>query len=308
MRIRVLDSHTGGEPTRLVTGGFPLFTGASVREQMEHFRTNHDQLRNGLILEPRGYPAIVGALLCPPKDARNDAGVVFFNNYDYLNMCGHGTIGLVKSLEYMNRIEKGLVRIETIAGNIEATLHENGEVSFENVVSFRTHKDFEVEVPARGIVKGDIAWGGNWFFLIKEHSLSVSIDNLSNLSAFAQDVMDALENQGITGDDGGRIDHIEIFADSHKYDSKNFVLCPGGEYDRSPCGTGTSAKVACLAADGELAPEEIWSQESICGSVFEASYTLTENGVIPRIQGTASITAESELIFDEDDPLRFGIK
>ncbi len=305
--IKIVDSHTGGEPTRVVTGGFPDLGAGSVSDRLTKMRSDFDHLRSGIVNEPRGFPAIVGALLCESDTDDSDSGVIFFNNTGYLQMCGHGTIGVVKTLDYLGRLESEKVRIDTVAGTVEATLNDDGSVSLENVESYRFQKDAKVDVPGHGFVTGDIAWGGNWFFLIKEHGLKISMANLSGLESFSATVMQALHDQGITGRDGAEIDHVELFSASLKGDSRNFVLCPGGEYDRSPCGTGTSAKLACLAADGILKEGEKWLQESVTGSLFEGVYRSTANGIIPTITGSAHITAETILVFSEEDPFRYGI-
>ena len=307
MRIRAIDSHTGGEPTRVVTGGFPDLGNGSMAERVDVFRRDHDKLRSAVVCEPRGHDAIVGALLCEPVNPDSVAGVIFFNNVGYLGMCGHGTIGLIKTLEYMGRIAPGKHKIETVVGTVAAELNADGSVTITNVPSYRSKKDVAVDVPEFGYVVGDIAWGGNWFFLIGEHDLKIELANLEALSDFTVAVRNALISNNITGENGGEIDHIELFSPSPTADSRNFVLCPGLEYDRSPCGTGTSAKLACLYADGKLRPGETWRQESLTGSVFEGQVRLDGDKIIPMIRGTASVTAEIELIFDESDPYRFGI-
>lgn len=307
-RIRAIDSHTGGEPTRVVIGGFPDLGAGSMAERLDVFRQEHDVLRSAIVCEPRGHDAVVGALLCESVDEDSAAGVIFFNNVGYLGMCGHGTIGLVKTLEYMGRITAGTHKIETPVGTVEAELDTNGMVTITNVSSYRHAKDAVVEVSGYGTVTGDIAYGGNWFFLIGEHSLTIDLANLEQLTDFSIAVRNALIANNITGADGAEIDHIELFAPTPTADSRNFVLCPGLEYDRSPCGTGTSAKLACLYADGDLRKGETWRQESIIGSVFEGRVRLDGNKIIPIIRGTAHVTAELELILDPSDPYRFGIK
>jgi len=262
------------------------------------------------VLEPRGSDVVVGALLCEPVSADAAAGVVFFNNAGYLGMCGHGTIGLVASLAHMGRIGIGEHRIETPVGTVTTTLHEDGSVSVRNVPAYRHLRQAAVELPGHGTVRGDVAWGGNWFFLVSEHGQRVASDNLAALTDYTAALRKALTAQGITGADGAEIDHIELFADdSEGADSRNFVLCPGNAYDRSPCGTGTSAKIACLAADGKLAPGEVWKQASVIGSVFEASYALDGEGrVIPTLRGRAHISAEATLLIDDADPFGWGIR
>lgn len=305
--LRVIDSHTAGEPTRVVIDGFPDLGNGTMAERRERFRIDFDHLRNAVVNEPRGHSAIVGALLCEPCDPACDAGVIFFNNVGYLNMCGHGTIGLVRTLERLGRIGPGTVRIETPVGIVEAELEADGHVTLANVPSYRFAKEASVDVPGFGTVTGDIAWGGNWFFLIEKHDLAIDLANLEELMNFTSAVKDALAASGITGENGAEIDHVELFAKSPTADSRNFVLCPGNEYDRSPCGTGTSAKLACLYADGKLADGDVWRQESVIGSMFEGSVGLVDGKIIPRIRGTAYVTAEINLILDSDDPFRFGI-
>lgn len=307
-RIRVLDSHTGGEPTRLVLDGFPDLGSGSMAERRQLLADQHDHWRATSVLEPRGSDVLVGALLCAPVDPQACAGVIFFNNTGYLGMCGHGTIGLVASLAHLGRIGPGVHRIETPVGTVEATLHEDRSVSVRNVPSYRYRKAVAVDVPGHGRVVGDIAWGGNWFFLISDHGQRIAGDNVEALTTYTYAVQKALEELGIRGEDGGLIDHIELFADDTEADSRNFVLCPGKAYDRSPCGTGTSAKLACLAADGKLLPGAIWRQASVIGSQFEASYESADNGrIIPTIRGRAHLSAEATLLIEQDDPFAWGI-
>jgi len=307
-RIQIIDSHTGGEPTRLVIGGFPDLGTGSMAERRALLAAQHDAWRATTVLEPRGNDVIVGALLCEPVDPANAAGVVFFNNTGYLGMCGHGTIGLVASLAHMGRIQPGVHGIETPVGTVSTTLHEDGSVSVRNVPAFRLHHRLAVDVPGYGTVIGDVAWGGNWFFLVTEHSQRVTSDNLQALTQFTTAIQQALEAQGHRGSDGGVIDHIEVFADDDQADSRNFVLCPGGAYDRSPCGTGTSAKLACLAADGKLQPGQVWRQASIIGSVFEASYEREDDKIVPTLRGRAHMSAEATLLIEQDDPFGWGIR
>ena len=306
-RIRAIDSHTGGEPTRVVTGGFPDLGSGTISERLEIFRREHDNLRSAIVREPRGHDAIVGALLCEPLDPTSAAGVIFFNNVGYLGMCGHGTIGLVKTLEHMGRITAERHKIETLVGIVEAELDAEGMVTITNVPSYRFAKDVAVDVAGHGVVTGDIAYGGNWFFLIGQHEMNLELQYLDQLTDFSARVRDALVQNNITGENGSEIDHVELFSPSQTADSRNFVLCPGIEYDRSPCGTGTSAKLACLYADGKLAEGETWRQESIIGSVFEGKVRIENGKIIPVIRGSAFVTAEIEMILDPDDPFCYGI-
>ena len=284
-RIPIIDSHTGGEPTRVVLSGISP-------DQLETYR-------RAIICEPRGHEVIVGALLVEPQDPSCAAGVIFFNNVGLLGMCGHGMIGLIITLKYLNRVSAGEHRIETPVGIVTATLHADDRVSIRNVPSFRKAKSVRA-----GNVSGDIAWGGNWFFLVSDHGLDLTLQNIPQLIQASLAIREAVNASGYP-----EVDHIELFAPPHNPSnhSRNFVLCPGGEYDRSPCGTGTSAKLACLAADQKLAPGQPWCQESILGSVFEGTYESTNNGIIPTITGQAFITAESTLILDPADPFQMGI-
>ncbi len=306
-RIQIIDSHTGGEPTRLVVSGFPSLGNGTMAERRDVLAREHDRYRTACILEPRGSDVMVGALLCEPVSPEAAAGVIFFNNSGYLGMCGHGTIGVVRTLHHMGRIEPGVHRIETPVGTVEATLHDDLSVSVRNVLAYRHAKSVAVDVPGYGSVKGDIAWGGNWFFLISDHGQRVAGDNVAALTAYSSAVREGLERAGITGANGGEIDHIELFADDSEHDSRSFVLCPGHAYDRSPCGTGTSAKLACLAADGKLEPGVVWRQASVIGSVFQASYAQADGGIVPTIRGSAHLSAEATLLIEEDDPFGWGI-
>lgn len=307
-RITVIDSHTGGEPTRLVIDGFPDLGRGSMAERRQRLAEEHDAWRTACVLEPRGSDVLVGALLCEPVDPKACAGVIFFNNSGYLGMCGHGTIGLVASLAHLGRIGPGVHAIETPVGTVQATLHEDRSVSVRNVPAYRYRKALSVEVPGIGPVVGDVGWGGNWFFLIADHGQRVAGDNLDALTAYTFAVQQALEQQGFRGEDGGLIDHIELFVEDPHADSRNFVLCPGKAYDRSPCGTGTSAKLACLAADGKLQPGQIWRQASVIGSEFEGSYEPAGERIVPTIRGRAFISAEASLIIEPDDPFAWGIR
>jgi len=308
-RVQVIDSHTGGEPTRVVMAGGPDLGVGTIAERLQRFRDLHDSFRSAVVNEPRGNDVIVGALLCQPVDPACAAGVIFFNNVGYLGMCGHGAIGLIATLVYLGRIAPGEHRLETPVGEVKATLHSNGKVSIRNVPSYRTQSGVTVHVDGHGPVSGDVAWGGNWFYLVERHGQRIALDNVDALTDFTWRIRQALTKQGITGEGSAEIDHIELFAppDSAGADSKNFVLCPGKAYDRSPCGTGTSAKVACLAEDGKLAEGGIWRQESIVGSLFEATWHRDNGRIVPTITGSAFVHAEATLILDSRDPLWLGI-
>lgn len=316
--FKIIDSHTGGEPTRMVYDGFPDLIGNTIQDKLHYFKQNFDYLRQSIILEPRGNDVLVGALLLPATDPKATASVIFFNNAGYLGMCGHGTIGVIVSLAYQQKISAGVHWLETPVGLVQATLHDDGSCSVQNVPSYRYKKRVEVQVPELGLIRGDIAWGGNWFFLVNEHGQDIQANNVEKLTQVTMQIKQALITANITGENGGEIDHIELFAnsDDDQVDSKNFVLCPGAAYDRSPCGTGTSAKLACLAADDLLAPGQIWRQQSVVGSVFTGSYQKAADldttlypahTIIPTICGHAYVCAKTTLIVQEDDPFKWGI-
>jgi 4-hydroxyproline epimerase len=309
-RIRVVDSHTGGEPTRIIVRGGPDLNTGTMAKRLELFRNIYDHVRRATVNEPRGSDIVVGALLCEPTDRANTAGVLFFNNVGYLGMCVHGTIGLIVTLAYLGKIGCGDHRIETPVGTVSATLHETGEVTVVNVPSYRTKSNVAVDVPGHGTVRGDVAWAGNWFFLVGGHNVQIALDNIDQLTEFTWAIRQELKKNGIAGSDGAEIDHIELYGPSQKPDvhSKNFVLCPGKAYDRSPCGTGTSAKLACLYADGKLKPGDVWRQESIVGSIFEGSVRIESGQILPAIKGSAFVTAEADLLLDPRDPFRTGIR
>lgn len=309
-KVRVIDSHTGGEPTRLVISGGPDLGQGPLSERLRRFRQEHDDFRSAVVNEPRGSDVVVGGLLCEPVDRSCAAGVIYFNNVGYLGMCGHGTIGLLVTLVHMGKIKPGQHRIETPVGTVTAVLHEDGQVTVNNVASYRLAADVAVEVPGYGRVRGDVAWGGNWFFLVREHGLDLTLNNIEALTEFTWAIRQALPAAGITGKDGAEIDHIELYAPSALpgINSKNFVLCPGKAYDRSPCGTGTSAKMACLYAEGKLREGQVWKQESIVGSIFEGTIRVAEGQVFPSIKGSAFVNAEAQLILDPRDPFCMGIR
>ena len=310
--IRAVDSHTGGEPTRVVIDPGAIVERTlrgSMAEQRQQMQSQHDWLRSACVNEPRGSDVLVGALLRPPTLPDCTAGVIFFNNVGYLGMCGHGTIGVVSTLAWLGRIGVGQHRIETPVGVVTTRLHDDGAVSVRNVPAWREAHRVRINVPEYGDITGDVAWGGNWFFLVSGYLGTIAVADAEQLVAFTWAIRQALEREGITGRDGAVIDHVELVGAPQELrnDARNFVLCPGKAYDRSPCGTGTSAKLACLQADGKLAPGSIWRQESITGSVFEGSYEMIDGQVVPTVRGEAFITAETTLILDPDDPLRFGL-
>jgi 4-hydroxyproline epimerase len=306
-KIQVIDSHTGGEPTRVIVSGGPDLGIGPLAERRERFRRDFDAVRRAVVNEPRGSDVLVGALLVPPEDSSCTAGIIFFNNVGYIGMCGHGTIGVVATLVHLGRIEPGTHRIDTPVGVVTARLAADGEVALTNIPSFRKAKAVTVDVPGIGRVTGDVAWGGNWFFLVADHGQDLSLRNVDALTDYCWRVRQALNAAGHPD-----VDHVELFGEpsAKKANARNFVMCPGKAYDRSPCGTGTSAKLACLAADGKLGEGDAWVQESILGSTFTGKYRWLDRAsgkIEPVIVGKAFVNAESTLIIDERDPFAHGI-
>ena len=306
-RIQVVDSHTGGEPTRVVISGGPDLGTGPLSERVQRLSSQFDPFRSAVVNEPRGSDVLVGALLVAPHAPDCDFGVIFFNNVGPLGMCGHGTIGLMITLAHLGRVRPGTHRIDTPVGPVSATLHPDGQVSVANVPSYRQQASVSVEVPGIGVVLGDVAWGGNWFFLVRSPVWELSIQNVETLTDVSWRIRQAVNAQGFP-----EVDHVELFGPpgcgGH---SRNFVLCPGKAYDRSPCGTGTSAKLACLAADEKLAPGQVWIQEGILGSSFQGEYQWEDRArgrVLPVVTGTAHVTAEATLILSDVDPFQWGIR
>jgi 4-hydroxyproline epimerase len=308
--IRVIDSHTEGEPTRVVVDGWPQPAGATMAERRDDVRVRTDHLRRAVVCEPRGHDAIVGALLTPPVTPDAAAGIIFFNNGTYLGMCGHGLIGVVRTLEYLGRVRPGVSRFDTPVGTVSAELSADGSVTIENVAAYCHATDVAVDVPGVGRVVGDVAYGGNWFFLTHVDGAAIGLEHARDLTRLTQAIQDALRSARITGAGGADIDHIELAAAPTRpdADSRNFVLCSGGEYDRSPCGTGTSAVMAARHHRGQLALGERWRQESVAGSLFTGWLTAGPDGsVVPHVRGTAFVTGEATLRFDPSDPFRGGL-
>jgi 4-hydroxyproline epimerase len=306
--IRVIDSHTGGEPTRLVLEGGPDLGDGPIAERLQRFRERFDDYRCAIVNEPRGSDPLVGALLLKPYRADCEFGVIYFNNVGYLGMCGHGTIGLIASLKFAGRLRPGAVKLDTPVGAVDVELKPDGRITVANVVSYRSERQVIVNVAGIGAVAGDIAWGGNWFFLISHHDRTLDLKHVESLTDYSWRVREALNAQGHP-----LVDHVELFGPSGLpgAQSRNFVLCPGKAYDRSPCGTGTSAKLSCLAADGQLLEGDVWVQESLLGSTFEATYRWHDRSkgeIVPVITGTAYVTGENLLHLDAEDPFRWGIR
>ncbi len=310
-RIRIVDTHTGGEPTRVVLSSPIVFDSRSMAERRREFHAKFDRYRQAIVCEPRGSDVMVGALLTEPEMPGSAAGVIFFNNVGSLGMCGHGMIGVAAALYYLKSIGLGQHRIDTPVGTVQLELQSQSRVQLQNVPSYRWRSNVPVALPSGQVVHGDVAWGGNWFYICEDHGLAVELENLRRLEALSREIRQQLGVQSILGELSAEIDHIELVGPPSSplaADARNFVLCPGGAYDRSPCGTGTSAKIACLAADDKLSPGEIFRQESIVGSVFSASFApLDGDRILPIITGAAHVNAQGELLLAEEDPFCFGI-
>lgn len=308
-KVQVVDTHTVGEPTRIVIAGGPDLGNGGLAKRRDIFCNQFDEFRSAVVNEPRGSDVWVGGILCSPVNPLAVAGIVFFNNVGVLNMCGHGVMGLIVALSYLERIKPGIHLIETPAGDVRARLREDGRIAVTNVPSYRYRADVILNVPGEGSITGDIAWGGNWFYLVNDHREEIEYGNIARLTEFTTSIRKSLEKHGITGAGGATIDHVELFGPGDVVsDSRNFVLCPGGAYDRSPCGTGSSAKVACLMADGRLEPGETWRQQGIVGGIFELEGTWAGDKVVTEITGSAFVNAEATLIFDSNDPFQMGIR
>ena len=307
--LKIIDSHTGGEPTRVIVEGGPELGAGSMAERLDNFRSSFDHIRRALVNEPRGSSVMVGALICKPVNSQHAAGVIFFNNSGYLGMCGHGLIGLAATLYHLGLIPIGKHTIETPVGLVTINLLSANRVAIENVASYRFAKNVELNVEGLGKISGDIAWGGNWFYLVKDDTLNIDLEHTEHLLNITKSIKLALQKNKITGSYGAEIDHVELFSGKQltdNADSRNFVLCPGNEFDRSPCGTGTSAKLACLHEDGHLKEGQVWRQQSVVGSIFEGTVAKEGNQLIPSITGEAFITLESTVYFDQNDPYQFG--
>ncbi len=306
-KIQAIDSHTAGEPTRVVIDCEIDLGGGAISDRLDRFRKSFDHYRKSIVLEPRGSDPVVGALLCEPYDARCDVAVIFFNNVGFLGMCGHGMIGVVETLKHLGRMKSGSANIETPVGVVTTTSNEDGSVSFENVPSYRKKKDVIVDTPSFGKVRGDIAWGGNWFYLVHDPGFEISYGKRDKLTEAGRQIRAAVNQAGFP-----EVDHVELFSSQKpkNADAQNFVLCPGSEYDRSPCGTGTSAKLACLAAERQLDPGQEWIQAGILGTCFRGRYRWLDQHkrkVTPTITGRAYVTGETSLILNPEDPFRWGI-
>lgn len=325
--INVVDSHTMGEPTRIVVGGIPKLPGKTMAEKKQYLIDNLDHIRTGIMLEPRGHNDMFGSIITQPCDETADFGIIFMDGGGYLNMCGHGSIGAITVA-----IETGMVqavepvthvKMDTPAGIVtaEAKVKDGKvlEVSFVNVPAFLYKKDLEVELPEIGTVKFDISFGGSFFALIHANQFGLTVEpkNASKLTEIALELRDVInekiEMQHPTLGHITTCDLVEIYDNpSHPEATyKNVVIFGQGQVDRSPCGTGTSAKLATLYSKGELKENELFVYESILGTMFKGRVVGTDKvgefeAVIPEVTGAAYITGMNNLMFDPMDPLKDG--
>lgn len=308
--MHVIDSHTGGMPTRVILDGGPNLGTGSLKQRADSLASEHEAFYKSVLLEPRGQPGMVAALMVPPVDPDCAAGVIYFDADAVLGMCGHGTIGLAVTLAHLGRIKPGISKIETPAGVITIDLLDQNTVRVTNVESRRVHKSVTVDTAEYGQITGDVAYGGNWFFIVDPSPIPVVPGNIRTLTDRAIAIREACLDQAIGGEAGEPVDHV-IFqgaSDTPGVHSRNFVLCPDDNYDRSPCGTGSSARLACLAADGLLSPDTEIQQESIIGSPYTLSYQPgPKGGVVPALTGQAHIIADGQLYFAENDPFKLGV-
>jgi proline racemase len=327
--LQAVDSHTAGEPTRIVTGGLPPVAGATMAEKRAALRIRHDALRRALVHEPRGHDAIVVAYLVPPCHPDAHAGVVFCNDVGYLGMCGHGAIGVATVLVGMGMVPaqepETRVVLDTPAGLVPCRVAvSNGRaraVTITNVPSFQFRQRAIAAVPGFGKVAADIAWGGNWFAFVEAAQLGLHVDkaHLPQLLPAAIAVREALAANGVRGvhPESGEeqlVDHVKLFdaLEGPTPGARAMTLCPGTAYDRSPCGTGTSAKLAVLHSKGELGVGEWFTSESVIGTRFRARIAATTQvgqfaAIVPEIEGAAYVTGLQTFVLDPEDPCVHGL-
>ena len=325
--IHAVDSHTMGEPTRVVIGGIPNIKGKTMPEKKEYLEKNLDQIRTSIMLEPRGHNDMFGSIITQPCSDEADFGIIFMDGGGYLNMCGHGSIGAVTVA-----VETGMVKseepithvtMEAPAGIVKGeALVKNGkvkEVSIVNVPAFLYKKDVQVQLPEIGTVKFDISFGGSFFAIINAKQLGLKVEpkNTAKLTELALKLRDIIneniEIQHPTLEHIKTVDLVEIYDEPTNPEAtyKNVVIFGQGQVDRSPCGTGTSAKLATLYSKGELKQGEKFVYESILGTLFKGEIVGTTKvaeyeAVIPKITGAAYITGFNHFVIDEDDPVKYG--
>jgi len=325
--IHAIDSHTMGEPTRVVVGGVPNIPGKTLPEKKAYLEKNMDYLRKAIMHEPRGHNDMFGSILVQPVSDEADIGIIFMDGGGYLNMCGHGTIGASTIA-----VETGMVpkvepytelTLEAPAGlvKVRATV-ENGkvkEITFRNVPAFLYKQDVKINVPEIGEITLDISFGGSFFAIVDAKQLGVKIvpENATKLKDIGLKIRDIvnkeIEIQHPTLEHIKTVDLVEIYDEPTNPEAtlKNVVIFGEGQVDRSPCGTGTSAKLATLYAKGKIKEGELFVYESIIGTMFKGRVVGTTkvgdfDAVIPEITGSAYITGFNTFVIDEDDPMKYG--
>jgi proline racemase len=324
--ITAVDSHTEGMPTRVITGGVGPIPGATMAERRLHFMAHMDDLRLLLMREPRGHGAMSGAILQPPSRPDADWGVVFIEVSGCLPMCGHGTIGVASVLVETGMVvvsePETVVRLDTPAGLVEARVAvQDGRarsVTLRNVPAFLHERDREVEVPGLGTVAYDLAFGGNFYAILPAASIGLDVDpaRSGELIDAGLAIMAAIDAEGgpvHPGDPGIRgCHHVILHAPGlDGADGRAATAIHPGWLDRSPCGTGTSARMAQLHARGELALDTPWVHESVIGTRFTGRLVAEADAagrpaVVPEITGRAWITGTAQYLLDPEDPFPAG--
>jgi len=326
--FKTIDTHTMGEPTRIITEGLPFIPGNNMMDKKNYLVEHFDYIRTMTMHEPRGHGDMFGAILMEPTKKEADIGVIFMDSGGYLNMCGHGSIGVSTIL-----VDEGYVKVEepitnitldTPAGLVRAKVEvENKKakgVSIENVPAFLYKENIKIEISELGQVPVDISFGGSFFALVdsKYLNLKISLENIDEIIKLALIIREKINNKvkviHPNIPDINKVDLVEIYGKPTNSiaDLKNVVIFGAGQFDRSPCGTGTSAKLAYLHGKNKLKKNEYFVHESITGTMFKGRI-LEEvkigkyNGIIPEIKGRAFIIGYSHLIAQEEDPFKHGL-
>ncbi len=328
--ITTLDTHAAGEPFRIVTGGLPELPGATILARRRYMQEHHDHIRKALMWEPRGHYNMYGCILTPPVTSGADLGVLFMHNEGYSTMCGHGTIALVTALLETGTIpaggQKTPVHLDTPAGLVRATAHLDSRghverVSFLNVPSFLYARDIQLEIPAYGQLTVDVAFGGAFYVILPSEQvhLRVTPERTQELVKAGEAIKKAINAHMPTVhpiEEDLSFIYGTIFTDrpeDPKHHSRNICIFADGEVDRSPTGTGVSARLALHHAKGEIADGQQIAVESILGSpsvfsgcVVERSRVGSFEAIVPEVSGTAYITGRHEFIIDPRDRLGQG--
>jgi len=327
-RFFCIDAHTCGNPVRLVAGGGPQLEGDSMSDKRQHFLNEYDWIRKGLMFEPRGHDMMSGSILYPPADSANDTGILFIETSGCLPMCGHGTIGSVTIMIQEGLVQpktQGKLRLETPAGLVEAEYRMEGErvssVKIKNVASFLAGENLETECPDLGKLTFDVAYGGNFYAIIdpQENFSGLQDYKADQLISWSRELRRRInkEHDFVHPEDEriGGVSHIMWTGDTidEKATARNAVFYGDKAIDRSPCGTGTSARMAQWAAKGKLKQGNEFIHESIIGSRFigrieDRTEVGGKQAIIPSIEGWARITGYNTITIDDDDPYAHGFQ